>query len=379
MLVPHAVCWAAAPHLIWTMVIANSVTFLSYLSLCVTLLYIAGRTFRVMVRDWMLFLVGFAMFIVACGSTHLMDVVTTWIPVFWIDAWATIITAVLSACVAIMLVRRAGLISYGINDYARRLHLAEKEGDDLRDKVLAARKLEDWSRMSTAISHEISNPLEAIQNTLYLMRTDAAANAATAELAELALQEVGRVITISRSALSFYRESAKPEAVDLPAVARSVALLLQGCIKERQIRFTIAGDDIWPIQAYPGETRQIILNLARNACEAVTVPGRTVSLEFTNVGEGVQLQVKDQGNGVEPRIASTLFEFGKTSKGQNGNGIGLWTVKQLLLKHGGHIALDSSYKDGACFTLWWPRAPQPQMRVAPERQQILGTSMPVPS
>jgi len=111
---PHAVCWAAAPHLVWTMVVANLVTFLSYVTLCGALLLIAGRTFRNMARDWVWFLVGFALFIVACGSTHLMDVITTWIPVFWIDAWTTIVTAVLSAYVAIMLIRRAGHISFAI-------------------------------------------------------------------------------------------------------------------------------------------------------------------------------------------------------------------------------------------------------------------------
>ena len=85
-LMPHAVCWAAAPHLIWTMVVANAITFLSYVSICVTLLVLAHRTRRVIARDWAYFLIGFALFIVACGSTHMMEVVTTWIPIFWIDA-----------------------------------------------------------------------------------------------------------------------------------------------------------------------------------------------------------------------------------------------------------------------------------------------------
>ncbi len=79
-LMPHAVCWAAEPKLIWTMVVANAVTFLSYVSICATLLILVRRTRRVIARDWAYFLVGFALFIVACGSTHLMDVVTTWIP-----------------------------------------------------------------------------------------------------------------------------------------------------------------------------------------------------------------------------------------------------------------------------------------------------------
>ena len=95
-LMSHAVCWAAAPRLVWTMVVTNTITFLSYLSICCTLLYLARRTGRVIARDWAYFTIGFALFIVACGSTHLLEVITTWIPIFWVDAATNIVTAILS-------------------------------------------------------------------------------------------------------------------------------------------------------------------------------------------------------------------------------------------------------------------------------------------
>ncbi len=120
-LMPHAVCWAAAPKLVWTMVVTNAITFLSYLSICCTLLYLARRTRRVIARDWAYFTVGFALFIVACGSTHLLEVITTWVPIFWVDASTNIVTAALSAYVAIQLTRRIGVIAFSINDYADRL------------------------------------------------------------------------------------------------------------------------------------------------------------------------------------------------------------------------------------------------------------------
>ena len=110
-LMPHAVCWRADQHLIWTMVISNAVTFLSYTTICITLLALARRTRVVIARDWVFFLTGFALFIVACGSTHFMEVVTTWSPAFWLDAWTNILTAVLSAYVALQLIRRLKTIS----------------------------------------------------------------------------------------------------------------------------------------------------------------------------------------------------------------------------------------------------------------------------
>src|SRR3954453_18910835 len=101
-LMPHAVCWKQDQSLIWTMVVTNGITFLSYFTICVTLFYLVRRTRgAVVAREWAFFLIGFGIFIVACGSTHLMEVITTWIPVFWVSAWTNIITAVFSTYVAV--------------------------------------------------------------------------------------------------------------------------------------------------------------------------------------------------------------------------------------------------------------------------------------
>ena len=372
---PHAVCWAAAPRLIWTMVVANFVTFASYLALCGTLLFIVRRTFRVMSRDWALFVVGFALFIVACGSTHLMDVVTTWIPVFWMDAVASIVTAVLSACVALMLMRRAGPITFAVNDYAERLRNTEQEKDRIRDRLLSARKTDDWSRMSAAISHEVSQPLETIGNLLYLIRTDTSSTSEqTRDLARQAQEEVNRVVVISRSMLQFHRESAAPEAISLRSVVESVRFLLESVIQGKRIDFQILGDEDLAIQAFPGETRQVVLNLARNACEA-TAEGTTVCLKLTRRDDGAELEIIDHGPGISPDILPHLFDFGRTTKGDQGNGLGLWTVRQIVQKHGGTIFADVHHQGGARFVAWWPMryaAPEPvTLPLSPERSRSL--------
>jgi len=163
-LMPHAVCWSQDPHLIWTMVITNGITFLSYFGICLTLFYLARRTRQVVRREWAFFLIGFGLFIVACGTTHLMEVVTTWVPVFWIAAWTNIITAILSAYVAIEFFGKVRELGFGINDYAARLKTAETERAKVEESLLSARKLEEWNRMSAVVTHEINNPLAAIGN-----------------------------------------------------------------------------------------------------------------------------------------------------------------------------------------------------------------------
>jgi signal transduction histidine kinase len=354
-LMPHAVCWAAAPHLIWTMVIANAITFLSYVSICITLLVLVSRTRLIIARDWAYFLVGFALFIVACGSTHMMEVVTTWIPMFWIDAATNVVTAVLSGYVAVMLIRRAGAITHGLNDYAARLASTERERGQMRESLLAAQKLEDWSRMSTVLAHEINNPLETIGNALYLIRTTDGATSEVVTLAKAAADEVSRVIDLSRSTLSFFRQGGEPEPINLTSLVESVRFLLAPLIQKQGVILDTESTGDTTIEGFPGEVRQVLLNLVRNACEASAGTAGQVSVTLTGKPAGVAIVVADRGCGIDAAVMPTLFQFGASTKGARGNGMGLWTVKHIVTKHGGSIGVESEVGEGTRFTLWWPR------------------------
>ena len=254
-----------------------------------------------------------------------------------------------------MLIRRAGAISFGINDYAHRLSDTESENRRMEDSLISARKLEDWSRMSTTISHEISNPLEAIQNLLYLIRTSDGATPEIASLAAAAGDESARVMALTRSSLSFFRQSGRPEPVDLHAAAQSVRFLLDPIVQKQLIVVDIEASGEVTVEAYPGETRQVLLNLVRNACEATNTPGSHVTIRLTGSASCVEIVIADQGTGIDPALMASLFEFGRSTKGENGNGMGLWTVRQILNRHGGDIDVRSTIGSGTTFTIQWPR------------------------
>jgi signal transduction histidine kinase len=363
---PHAVCWAAAPGLIWTMVVTNFITFLSYLSICLTLFYLSRRTGRVIARDWVFFIIGFALFIVACGSTHLLEVITTWNPIFWVDAWTNIVTALLSAWIAIQLIRRASQIGFGINDYAARLANAENEKLAMEAALLSSQKLEDWSRMSAVVAHEIANPLEAVHNLLYLIRTQEGVSPDVVKLATIADEEAGRVMTLSRSALSFFRQSHEPEATDLLAATESVRAVLASRLSDQRVELNIHGTGDLTVEALAGEARQVLLNLVRNASEASGRPGSQVTVRLTGHLDHVQIVVVDHGTGMSPEVQANLFQFGKTTKGERGNGMGLWTVKNILDRHHATVRVDSTLGRGTAFTIQWPRVfrskkPEPEL------------------
>lgn len=341
------------------MVVTNAITFLSYLTISVTLVVLAKRTRRVIARDWIHFVIGFALFIVACGTTHLLEVITTWIPVFWIDATANVITAGLSAYVAIMLLRRVGTIAFGINDYADRLQDTESQKLQLQEGLLAAQKLEDWSRMSATVSHEIRSPLQAIQNLQYLISSSNGVSKEVADLARLTAEEAGRVLDIAQSSLSFIRQADKPEAVNICEALDSIRFLLNPLIRAKKIDFKVEVDGDCIVECFAGETRQVLLNIVRNACESITHSDAKVTVSLKGHPDTVQVIVDDEGSGISPEVLPRLFEFGVTTKGTHGNGMGLWMVRQILTKHGGTVKVDSAVGIGTRFDIRWPRIHTP--------------------
>lgn len=354
-LMPHAVCWRQDQQLIWTMAVTNAITFLSYFSICMTLFYLARKTGRVIIREWGFFLIGFALFIVACGSTHLLEVVTTWIPVFWLDAWTNIITAALSGYVALQFIRRAPVLGSSINDYANQLSRAHREKAEVEDSLLAARRLEEWNRMSAVVTHEINNPLTAIQNFMFLIQANPYTPNDVKAMASQAADEVRRIGVITQSTLGFFRQDQQPELVDIRASAESARLLLEPILRQRGIDLIIQNIGDCSVNAYPMEIRQVLLNLVRNACEATTRRGARVRIGIEGLADKVMVQVEDQGAGMAPEALVRLFQFGCSTKGERGNGIGLWAVKKLVTRHGGTIDVISTLGKGTTFTVRWPR------------------------
>jgi signal transduction histidine kinase len=340
------------------MAIANAVTFLSYFTICATLFYLVRHTRRVMAREWAYFGIGFALFIVACGSTHLMEVITTWISVFWIDAWANIVTALLSGYVAVQFMRRVRTISGGINDYADRLQRSETDRARAEENLLAARKLEEWNRMSAAVTHEISNPLSSIRDIMYLVRNSSDVPKDIVQLANQTEQELDYVVALVRSTLGFFRNDGPSPSIsqntDLIASIESVKFLLAAMLRQRSVELIVQATGDCTVSANPVEVRQVLLNLIRNACEATT-SGKPITIHLNGREHEVVIRIEDQGTGIPATLLPHLFQFGSSSKGAGGSGIGLWAVQQIVSRNKGSISAESTEGRGSTFTVVWPR------------------------
>src|SRR6266496_1630044 len=97
----HAYCYLNNAGLIWLHVVTDSTIFLSYSAISVVLAYVVYRTHRGVPFSWMV--LAFGTFIIACGFTHLMEVIVLWKPLYWLSGDVKLITAVASLITAVAL------------------------------------------------------------------------------------------------------------------------------------------------------------------------------------------------------------------------------------------------------------------------------------
>jgi PAS domain S-box-containing protein len=222
--------------------------------------------------------------------------------------------------------------------------------------LLKAHGLGAAGRMAASIAHEINNPLEALTNLLYLLRSDVngeegAQNLATAE------SQLARVAEITRKTLAYYRDTSEPEPVDLADTMQETLAAFVNKIDEKQITVRCA-EETCLVSGFKGEIQQLFSNLLANAIDAVGKGGSIeIAIESSEILALVTIQ--DNGTGISPELQSKLFEPFFTTKAQHmGTGLGLWICREIARKHGGEITLDSSTHaadHGTTFTVTLPR------------------------
>jgi signal transduction histidine kinase len=109
------------------------------------------------------------------------------------------------------------------------------------------------------------------------------------------------------------------------------------------------------INGDPGMLRQVVLNLAINACQAMSTGG-TLRLTASAASRGrVELRVQDTGIGIAPENLQKIFDLYFTTK-DHGTGIGLSMVYRIVQLHDGEIEVQSTPGRGTTFRVLLPRA-----------------------
>jgi len=217
-------------------------------------------------------------------------------------------------------------------------------------------KLAVAGRLAATISHEINNPLEAVTNLLYLLRTSTQ-DEQVREYAVTAEEELGRVSQIVTQSLRFHRQSTLPTEEKLSVILEGAIGTYKGRLLSENIQVARDYRDHSAVHCYSSELRQVFGNFISNAFDAVRLGGtiflRTRESRDVFTGEqGIRVTVADSGHGMDSQTLKRIAEPFFTTKGINGTGLGLWISKDILQKHCARMRIRSSQREGRSGTVF---------------------------
>lgn len=218
----------------------------------------------------------------------------------------------------------------------------ERTHDSMVEEAEAAA----WQKLISVLTHEIMNsiaPIISLSETLAEREMDKEEESEEYKIMKQAMEAIHRRSVGLLSFVENYRKLTRlPQPVMQPIALKSLLKSLQQLTSSYGIAFSF---NVYPEQlilnADKGMVEQLLLNLLKNAkeaCEGIENPAISVIAE--KVGNSIKISVSDNGQGIVPEARDKIFIPFYSTKAK-GSGIGLSLCKQIVLRHGGKISLNS--------------------------------------
>jgi C4-dicarboxylate-specific signal transduction histidine kinase len=221
--------------------------------------------------------------------------------------------------------------------------------------------------LTASIAHEVNQPLSGIitnaSTCLRMLASDPPNVEGARETVRRTIRDGNRASeVITRLRALFIKKSATAQSMDLNEATREViALSLSELQKSRVILRPELADDLPLVTGDRVQLQQVILNLLRNASDAMsTIDDRPRDLLIrtqSDDNDRVRLSVADVGVGFEPHTADRLFEAFYTTKSE-GMGIGLSVSRSIIERHHGRLWVTPNTGPGVTFSFSIPRKPE---------------------
>lgn len=230
------------------------------------------------------------------------------------------------------------------------------EFKQLLDQTIQSEKLAEVGRLSAGIAHEINNPLALVAYASQLLRREGPLNPFQEEMADKIDNEVNRLKNLTGGLLSFSgNRQSHARLVDLNELIAEVCTLLNFEMQRKSVQLETDFAELPVFNADPNKLKQVVINLVMNAAQAMDGAG-TVTLRTLVAPNGnYELQVIDDGSGMDEELQKTIFEPFVTTKSEGeGTGLGLYICQNLVREHGGVISVESAPGEGTCFRIQLP-------------------------
>jgi len=237
------------------------------------------------------------------------------------------------------------------------LQKALQQEQTIRSQLLQSERLALVGRLLASVSHELNNPLQGIQNALFLLKEEANLSAQGNQDLDIILSETERMAALIERLRSAYRPVGIRDfrPVQLNNLVEDVYALISTHMRHKQIAFEFFPDAELPaVSGISDQIRQVVLNLFLNAIE-IMKPGGCLTVQTQGLlpQKEVLLSVKDTGPGIAPEILPNIFEPFITNKA-TGTGLGLTITHDIIHQHHGRIEAENNPEGGAIFKVWLP-------------------------
>ena len=351
---PHGYCLGWDSPLLWLMAVSDAVMTLAFASYPIGIAYFVWKRKDLPYR-W-LYLGFFIAFILTCATTHFLSVVTIWIPLYWLEAYASAVAAVVATATVFAM--------WWVIPRALKLP-SPVELQKARDEAEAANIAK--SAFIATMSHELRTPLNAILGFSELMSMDS--NATTSQKDTLAiinrsgahlLNMINDVLDISK--IEAGRLELEIQAFDLLKLIEDIGDMFSIRAQNKQLSFKveIAANIQKYIKADSSKLRQILINLLGNAIKFTHDGGVILRVSTQPLADDVLvmllvIDIVDSGSGIAADQQAELFkpfvQLTQENSDVKGTGLGLAISKSLIKLMGGGIHVSSILGVGSTFTI----------------------------
>jgi PAS domain S-box-containing protein len=261
-------------------------------------------------------------------------------------------------------------------------------------QMVLAEKLASLGQLVAGVAHEVNNPLSFVHNNMVVLRRDTAAlcaalalyQQADASVAQLqpdlyhrirdlrqqadvaytvtnlpdilarSVEGLERIRQIVKDLRDFARgDEHEPQEVDLNAGIESTVNIVRGQAGNRGVEIRLELQALLPVLCFPAKINQVVMNLLTNAIDACD-RGGVVTIRTRAVEQGVEIDVEDNGRGIDPAVREKIFDPFFTTKPQGqGMGLGLSISYGIVRDHGGRIEALGASGRGMRFSVFLPR------------------------
>jgi len=249
----------------------------------------------------------------------------------------------------------------------------------LMEERLRLSKLESLGLLAGGIAHDFNNILTAILGNISLAMLDIPPAGRLRDRLEGSEKACLQAQALAQQLLTFAKGGVPVKKLISLAelIQESTGFACRG--SQARCDYSLV-ENLWAIEADPGQIRQVFQNLLINAIQSMPTGG-TVKISAVNrrfvsendlslqSGNYVKITIQDQGIGIPPEYVAKIFDPYFTTK-QAGSGLGLATTYSIIKNHNGHISLESKLGEGTTFHIYLPATDQSMEPHSPGDQQL---------